>query len=500
MKIMDSPGTGNAGKTLTLLILSISLATFMAGLDGTIVNIALPTISESFHVSTSTVSWVATGYLLIMAGCVLVFGKISDIIGFRKVFLAGFVIFTLGSLACGILPDLFGSLAWLIGSRIFQAIGGAMITAIAPAMITGYIPMDQRGKAMGVVMTMAALGTALGPTIGGYLTQYFSWHAIFFINIPVGIVAVLLGAKVIPRDTGGKVLTGFDTTGSVLVFAGFASLLYVVSEGETLGWTSPAILALAFFAIVMLGWFVVHELRCADPVLDLRLFKNRNFLLTNLLLSLVFFSFAGINYLLPFYLKYVRSYDTSTAGLIMTSLSFAMMGAGILSGYLFNRTGPRALCIVSATALTAGYFLMTRLHMDTPAGYVVFSLALIGFGLGLMITPASNMVMNSVARTKQGMVSSLTSLERFAPLTLGIAFFNLVFLQGVIAIAANHDITKSSPAGLQVQVLASGFDFAFLFSFLLGLVIIVLAIAAREEVHPDYCNASGPREPGSGMI
>ena len=184
----------------------------------------------------------------------------------------------------------------------------------------------------------------------------------------------------------------------------------------------------------------------------------------------------------------------------MTSLSFAMMGAGALSGMIFNRTGPRALCIVSGITLTTGYFLMTRLHTDTPAGYIVMSLALIGFGLGLMITPASNMVMNSVARTKQGMVSSLTSLERFAPLTLGIAFFNLVLIQGVLAIAANNAITRESPADLQMHVLATGFDFAFFFSFLLGIAIIMIAIAAQEEIHPDYLNSSELRDPGAGMI
>ena len=200
---------------------------------------------------------------------------------------------------------------------------------------------------MGIVMTLAALGTALGPTIGGVLTQYFSWHAIFFINVPVGIVAVLLGAKVIPSDGERKVLTGFDSTGAGLIFVGLASFLFVVSEGDSLGWTSPAILILGALALFTLGWFVRHELNAADPILDLRLFKNRNFFLTNLLLCLVFFSFAGINYLLPFYLKYVRGIDTSNAGLIMTALSFAMMGAGILSGMLFNRTGPRALCVAS---------------------------------------------------------------------------------------------------------------------------------------------------------
>jgi EmrB/QacA subfamily drug resistance transporter len=497
---MGNPGDRNTESGLNLLILSVSLALFMSGLDGTIVNIALPTISEAFQVSSITVSWVATAYLLVMAGCVLVFGKIADMVGFRKIFLSGFVIFTLGSFSCGLLPEIAGGLYSLIGSRVLQAVGGAMISAIAPAMITAYIPMDQKGKAMGIVMTFAALGTALGPTIGGVLTQYLSWHWIFFINVPVGIFAVLLGAKVIPGAVLKEKLEGFDRAGAGLVFAGLASLLFVVSEGATLGWTSPAIAALAIVAIVTLSWFVWHELRVADPLLDLGLFRNRNFLLTNLLLSLVFFSFAGINYLLPFYLKYVRSYDTSSAGLIMTSLSFAMMGAGILSGMLYNRAGPRLLCIAAGAFLTAGYFLMTRLHTSTPAGFVVVSLVLIGFGLGLTITPASNLIMNSVARTKQGMISSLTSLERFAPLTLGIAAFNMIFIQGVLAIAAGHNVLMTSPAEIRMQVLAAGFDLAFLLSFVLGIVILVLALVVREEVHPDYRTGSDEDEPAIGMI
>jgi len=198
-----------------LMILSISLAIFMSSLDGTIVNIARPTISEAFSISSSTVSWVATAYLLVMAGCVLVFGKVSDVIGFKKVFLSGFVIFTIGSFACGALPDMFNSFPILVGSRVFQAIGGAMITAIAPAMVTAYIPMEKKGKAMGIIMTLAALATAIGPTIGGALTQYTSWHWIFFINVPIGIFAVLLGSRVIPPSNARGVLTGFDRYGAV---------------------------------------------------------------------------------------------------------------------------------------------------------------------------------------------------------------------------------------------------------------------------------------------
>lgn len=496
---METTGAGRSGKGYGLLILSISLALFMSALDGTIVNIALPTISEAFHVSTTTVSWVATIYLLVMAGCVLVFGKIADIVGFKRIFIAGFFIFTLGSFFCGVLPDLFDSLSWLIGSRVFQAVGGAMITAIGPAMVTAFIPLEHRGKAMGIVLTFAALGTALGPSLGGFLTQYLTWHWIFFINVPVGIFAILLGLAMISKAAARGDLAGFDRTGAVLVFTGLASLLFVVSEGQHLGWTSPGILTLALVAAVTLAWFVRHELAYKDPLLDLRLFAKKNFLASNLLLSLVFFSFAGINYLLPFYLQYVRGYGTSDAGLIMTSLSFAMMGAGILAGMLYNRAGPRALCIAAALILTAGYYMMTKLGTGTTAEYIVLSLALIGFGLGLLVTPAANMIMNMVSKKQQGMVSSLTSLERFAPLTLGIAFFNLIFIRGVLALAAGAGVTLESPAELKIPVLAAGFDHAFFYSFLVGIIIIALALVVRQEIHLDYKDSAGT-EPGMGMI
>jgi len=368
-----------------LLIFSISLAIFMSGLDGTIVNIALPAISESFNVSATAVSWVATSYLLVMVGCVLVFGKIADVIGFRRIFLA-----------------------------------------------------------------------------------------------------VLLGAKVIPAAVPSGTAAAFDRAGALLAFTGLVSLVFVVSEGDTLGWTSPVILLLALLAIGSLAGFVRNERAAADPLLDLSLFRSRNFFLTNLLLFLVFFSFSGINYLLPFYLKYVSRYDTSTAGLILTSLSFAMMAAGYLAGQLFNRLGPRLLCIIAGIPLILGYFMMTRLHTDTTVLYIVASLLLIGFELGLMVTPVTTMIMMSVPKSRSGMISSLTGLLRTAPLSIGIATFNLIFTQGVLAIARNRDVTMASPAALQLPVLAAGFDFAFLLSLVLGIVVLAVAVMTREEVHPDY--------------
>lgn len=483
---METTGNGSREKGSILLILSISIAMFMASLDGTIVNIALPTISESFHISSTTVSWVATSYLLVMVGCLLVFGKVSDMIGFKRIFLTGFAIFTAGSFLCGFLPEFFGGFPSLVLSRMFQAVGGAMMMSIAVAMITAYIPVELKAKAMSIIMIVAALGTALGPTIGGILTQHLSWHWIFFINVPVGIVAILLGAKVIPASGLAGKVAGFDRAGAVLAFVGLASLVFVVSEAPTFGPTSPVILCLALLSVVTLAGFVVHEFRVADPLLDLSLFLKKNFLLENLLLSLVFFSFSGINYLLPFYLKYIGSYDTSMAGFIMTSMSFAMMAAGFLAGVLFIRLGPRRLCIIACVPLILGYFMMTRLHIDTSIGFIVVSLILIGLGLGLVVTPVTTMIMTSVPKARSGMISSLTSLERTAPLTIGIATFNLVFLQGILAIAANNDVTRASPQEIQMKVLSAGFDLAFLLSLVLGIIILAVAILMREEVHPDY--------------
>ncbi len=472
----------------TPLIIAISLATFMASLDGTIVNIALPTISESFSLSSSSVSWVATIYLLVMAGCVLIFGKISDMIGFKRIFLTGFIIFTLGSFFCGFLPDLTGSFLTLIGSRAFQGIGGAMITAIAPAMVTAFIPMSMKGKAMGIIMTMAGLGTALGPTLGGFLTQYLSWHWIFFINVPVGIIALLLGLRVIPGQQSHHAVEGFDRAGAGLIFVGLAFLLYGFSEGTNLGWTSPVIIGSLGLAVILLGLFAWKELHIKNPILEIRLFLDKTFLIINLVIFLVFFSLSGVNYLLPFYLEYVGGYSTSEAGLILTALSVAMMVAGIIAGMLYNRVGGRILSIIAAVVLLIGYFLITHLRFDTPTIFVTVCLLCIGFGLGLIITPISNMIMTSAPKKYQGMVSSLTSLERFAPMTIGIAIYNIIFIQGMATIAEHYDVTKNAPMEIQMKVLTAGFDLAFLLSFIVGIVILVLTLLARYRMHPDYQN------------
>ncbi|MDO9539259.1 MAG: DHA2 family efflux MFS transporter permease subunit [Methanocalculus sp.] len=483
----------SSNRNYTLLLISISLATFMSALDGTIVNIALPTISEIFNLPMASVSWVATIYLLVLTGCVLIFGKLADRIGFKIIFVSGFLIFTIGSFSCGFFPELFNSYGVLIGSRILQAIGGAMIVSIAPALVATYFPMKMKGKALGMITVFAAFGAAVGPIIGGMLTQYLSWNWIFYINVPVGFIAILLGMYSIPATPPvGQTKTAFDSLGAILVFTGIGFLIYTVSQGASIGWTSPQILITAAISAVSLLFLVYHELRTPDPLVDFRLFTKRNFLIANLILVLTYFLFAGVNYILPFFLEIVRAFDTSTSGIIMTCLSGALMISGILSGVMINRFGNRKLCILGSVIVSAGYAMFIFFSKDVSLHYIALTLAVVGFGLGFLISPGTNMVMGMASRDKHGMVSSLINVERFGPMTLGISFVSMLFIQAILAVGTHRNVTTTSPGNLIIDAVSTGFDLVFVVLFALSVIIIALALLSKDEIHPDNLDSDEP--------
>lgn len=471
-------------KALKLIILSSALAAFMSSLDGTIVNIALPTISDVFDLPSSSVAWVSTIYLLVMAGSLLVVGKLTDIIGYRKIFLTGFVLFTLGSFACGFLPEMTGMFSLLLLSRVFQALGGVMMTVIAPAMLSRYMPGAARAKGMSVVVLFASLGMALGPTLGGLLTEYLSWNWIFYINVPVGIAALILGIFVLPRDEKAKfTLKGFDGAGAVLIFVGLAALLYAFSEGYKLGWTSAPVLICIVLAVLCIAAFIVCEKKVKSPILDLNLFKNPSFLLLNVVLCVMYFTLAGAQYLLPFYLQLIQSLSTFESGLVLTVMSLGIMTAGVLSGQIYAKmVGKIRVLILSGVAILAlGYFFLSKISPVSGLGIIVLGLALIGFGVGLTTTTATTLLMGSVKPEKNGMVSSITGLERFAPMTIGIAFFNLLLIAGVKAIAKHTDITTRPLQDVAAGILTSGFDLCFFVSMSLAVVAFVICLFVKES-------------------
>ncbi len=473
-----------SAKALKLIILSSALAAFMSSLDGTIVNIALPTISDIFNLPSSSVAWVSTIYLLVMAGSLLVVGKLTDIIGYRKIFLTGFVLFTAGSFSCGFLPELTGSFGMLLLSRVLQALGGVMMTVIAPAMLSRYMPGTARAKGMSVVVLFASLGMALGPTLGGLLTEYLSWNWIFYINVPVGIAALILGIFVLPKDDKAQfTLKGFDGAGAILIFVGLAALLYSFSEGYKLGWTSAPVLICIAVAVICIASFIICEMKVRSPILDLNLFKNSSFLLLNVVLCLMYFTLAGAQYLLPFYLQLIKELSTFQSGLVLTVMSLGMMAAGILSGQVYAKmVGKiRVLILTGVAVIALGYFFLSKISPISGLGIIVFGLALIGFGVGLTTTTASTLLLGSVKPEKNGMVSSITSLERFAPMTIGIAFFNMLLIAGVKEIAKHTDITTRPMQDVAVGILSTGFDLCFFVSMILAAAAFVICLFVRES-------------------
>ncbi|MDD4137809.1 MAG: MFS transporter [Methanoregula sp.] len=483
---MESVPADNPGHGYTLLIVSIALANFMAAFDSTIVTIALPVIAKIFSLPVTMASWVITVYVLVMAAFVLVFGKLSDVIGYKKVFLYGFALFTVASFACGFLPEFVSSFPVFLASRAVQAIGAVMFVSVGPAMITAYVPMALKGKAMGTTFAFAALGMTLAPVVGGLLTQYLSWNWIFYINIPIGIVALLIGAKVIPASDGRPPAPDFDRAGALLIGIGLASLLYGLSEGQSAGWADPVILGCLVLALLALCAFIRCELAAANPLLDLRLLQQKNFFLTNMAIVLVIVANVGILYLFPFYLQLVQGYTPSVAGLIFTSLSVAVMAGGILGGQFYNRAGGRRINIVSGILVFAGYILLIGIRPDSPVWFVVLCLVLTGLGFGMLLTSASTMTMTAVPKKNQGMVSGFICLERFAPITIGIALFNIAFVGGMNAVAPGSGVTTEALVNIKTGVLMAGFSQAFLFGCIVSIVLLGVALLARQEIHPDY--------------
>lgn len=483
---MKTAPAGTPGNGYMLLIVSIALANFMAAFDSTIVTIALPTIATIFSLPAAMTGWVITVYVLVMAAFVLVFGKLSDGIGYKKVFLWGFALFTAASLACGFLPELVSSFPVFLASRAVQAIGAVMFVSVGPAMIAAYVPLELKGKAMGTTFAFAALGMTIAPVAGGVLTQYLSWNWIFYINLPIGIAAILLGSKVIPADADKKLPPGFDRAGAILIGLGLATLLYALSEGQSSGWSDPVILGCLAVAVVSLVAFIRCELAAPDPLLDLRLLQEKNFLFTSLALVLVVVANVGILYLFPFYLQLIQGCSPAFAGLVFTSLSIAVMAGGVLGGSLFNKAGGRRINIASGVLVLLGYLLLLGIRPTSPLWFEVLCLALIGLGFGMLLTSASTMSMMAVPKKYQGMVSGFICLERFVPITIGIALFTIAFVGGMDTASPGSGVARKALVSISPGVLEAGFSQAFLFGCLVSIVLLGVAILARAEIHPDY--------------
>jgi EmrB/QacA subfamily drug resistance transporter len=444
--LTNSPNIDYSRKWLVLAAVASSI--FLATVDGSIVNIALPTLEKELGTQFSVVQWVVLAYLLTMTTLMLAVGRLADMFGKKKLFVAGLAIFTVGSTLCGFSNSIY----MLIASRVLQALGAAMSISLGPAITTESFPAQERGKALGITGTMVSLGSISGPAIGGLLLGSFSWHWIFFVNIPIGIIGVIISSRFIPDiRPGGR--EKFDLPGALILFVSLFSFLMGLTLGQDLGWSNGLVLGLAAVFVVGLFGFTLREKSTSSPLIDFKLFSNNLFSVNLITGFATFVCGTGISILMPFYLQNVKQYRPDQMGLLLGAFPLAMGVMAPLAGSLSDRFGSRRLTAVGLGALLAAYIGISTLTEGTSIlGYVLRFVPL-GLGMGLFQSPNNSAVMGAVPKNRLGVASSLLSLTRTIGQTTGIAVMGAVWA-GWVATLLGHATGDATAAPVDIQVFA----------------------------------------------
>lgn len=405
-------------------VMVLVLGAFMAILDSSIVNVALPKMMAIFGVGADKIQWVLTGYLLTSGVVVPVTGYLGDRLGYKKVYIIALAIFTAGSALC--------SLAWnenaLIAARVLQAIGGGAIMPVSMAMNYRIVPRDKIGLALGIWGIAISMGPAIGPTLGGYLVDNFSWQMIFTINIPIGIFAVLLSGLLLP-PTPGRSDLHFDLPGFILSAGGCFAILLALSEGQDKGWTSEYIVMLLTAGIFAMVLFILWELVCPEPMLDVRLMRNPVFAASIAGTSIITIGLFSAVFLIPIYAQNLLGYTPMQTGLLMMPMALTMGVMMPISGRLFDRLGAVPLSLTGLAVLIYATYLLHDLSLETSYHHLQFLMILRAVGLGLCMMPLNTAGMNAIPRALVGRASALNNLARQISASMGIAYLTYVMLE-----------------------------------------------------------------------
>jgi len=403
-------------------LLAVSFGLFMIMLDNTVVNVALPSIASSFHVKTSELEWVVVGYALSFATFMLSGGKLDDRYGRRRLFIIGLVIFTGASLACGLATDI----NFLIGARIVQGVGGAIMNPATLSIITATFPPRQRGTAIGIWAGVSAMALAIGPLVGGALTEYVHWSWIFFINIPVGVVGIVVTRWAVDesRDTSRE--QRLDLPGLLTSGIGLFSLTYGLIEANNYGWTSARILGLFVLAVVALVVFVLLEQRQRLPMLDLSLFRSRTYTGANVAMLLVTLAMFGIFFFNSIFFQRIIGYSPVQTGALFLPMTVLIILVAPQAGRLSDRLGSRWLIGTGLSFVTLSLILFAQLDRGSNFWNALPGLLTGGFGMALTMTPTTAAAMGSVAVDKAGVGSAVLNAFRQVGGSLGIAVMGAV--------------------------------------------------------------------------
>ncbi len=387
------------------------------GMDVTIVNVALPAIERSLHASLSGLQWIVDAYTLVVACLLMLSGSVSDRIGRRRVFLVGLTLFTGGSALCSLAQSVEG----LVVSRVLQGVGASMLNPVALSIVANAFPeAKDRARAIGVWGAVAGLSLALGPLIGGALTQTVGWRSIFWVNVPIGLAAIVLAIRRVPESKAAKARP-VDPVGQTLVILGLGSLIYALIEGPRAGWGSLQIFGLFGVAVLSFVGFVAYEPRRNLPLLDLRFFRSVNFSSAAVLAVCAFSSFAGFLFINVLYLQHVRAMSAFQTGLCTLPLAISMAVSSPISGRLVSVYGTRPSVVGSGACILLSAAILTRLDPQTQLALLLLAYALFGMGLGLINPAISNNAVAGMPLSQAGVAAGIASTCRQVGAALGVA-------------------------------------------------------------------------------
>ncbi|MEI6680253.1 MAG: DHA2 family efflux MFS transporter permease subunit [Mariniphaga sp.] len=404
------------------LLANIMLGTFMAVLDSTIVNVGLPKIMASFGVGIDKIEWVITAYMLSMAVMLPTSGWLADKFGYKRLYFMGLLLFTFGSLLCGMSNDE----NTLILSRIIQGLGAGTIQPLGMAIITREFPPKERGMALGFWAISAAASVSFGPLIGGYLIDNFSWQLIFDVNIPFGIAAMVF-TILIQKEYINRKVGKFDIIGFISVVTFLPLMLYALSEGSaasnSAGWRAPYIVICFAISAVALAVFITHELTAKNPLIDLRLLGDYNFGMGNLVMLIFSMGMFGSTFLLPLYLQNSMGYTAVQAGSVFLPVGIIQGFMSPIAGKVSDKFSPKAPMILGVIILAISFTLNSNLSYLTEHSFIMTSLYLRGFALGILFTPLSTLSLLTLSREKMAQASGITNTVRQLGGSLGVAIF-----------------------------------------------------------------------------
>jgi len=401
-----------------MLVLGICcMSLLIVGLDNTIVNVALPSIRRDFHAPISGLQWTVDAYLLVLASLLMLSGSAADRLGRRRVFQTGLAVFTAGSLLCSVAP----SLGWLIAFRAVQAVGGSMLNPVAMSIIVNtFTEPRERARAIGVWGGVIGISMALGPIVGGALIGSVGWRAIFWVNVPVGLAAIVLTALFVPESRAPRPRR-LDPVGQLLMIIMLTSLTYGIIEGPRAGWGSGLIVGAFALAASSLACLIAYELRRDEPLIEVRFFRSVPFSGATLIAICAFAGFGGFLFLNSLYLQDVRGFGALHAGLLLAPMALMMLIFAPLSGRIVGSRGPRLPFVVAGIGIMTSGAGLTMLADQTAIGWLTATYVLFGIGFGMVNTPITNNAVSGMPRSQAGVAAAVASTSRQIGQSLGVA-------------------------------------------------------------------------------